>query len=142
MLRREYVAHVGRMFQLLGDAERDGEGAGHTVMAIETELARASRKLEDLRDPIKNYNAMALDGRRQAHAIHSLARAPGRGMVTGIDTVVVGQPEFFQQVEKSLRATPLDDWKTYLPLAPRDRLRRARRAGASMRRTSTSTARS
>ncbi len=27
MLRREYVAHVGRMLNLLGDAERDGESA-------------------------------------------------------------------------------------------------------------------
>ena len=27
-------------------------------MRIETDLARASRKLQDLRDPYKNYNAM------------------------------------------------------------------------------------
>ena len=36
------------------------------------------------------------------------------GKITGIDTVIVGQPEFFQQVEKSLRAHAIDDWKTYL----------------------------
>ena len=59
MLRREYVMHVARMFGLLGDTP--GAAAAHaaTVMAIETELAGASRKLEELRDPIKNYNAMA-----------------------------------------------------------------------------------
>src|SRR5262249_26983487 len=34
--------------------------------------------------------------------------------ITGIDSVIVGQPEFFQQVEKSLHAHPIDHWKTYL----------------------------
>src|SRR5258706_7532144 len=37
-----------------------------------------------------------------------------QGQIRGVDTVVVGQPEFFQQVEKSLRARSLADWKTYL----------------------------
>jgi len=62
MLQREYVAHVGRMFRLIGDDSAKAAANANTVMTIETELARASRKLEDLRDPIKNYNAMAIAG--------------------------------------------------------------------------------
>jgi len=34
--------------------------------------------------------------------------------VRGIDTVIVGQPEFFRQVERSLRTRDLETWKTYL----------------------------
>src|SRR6185437_15083564 len=61
-LRKEYVAHVGRMFKLLGDADARSTSNAQTILSIETELAGASRKLEDLRDPIKNYNAMSVDG--------------------------------------------------------------------------------
>jgi len=61
MLRAEYVKHMTQMFVLLGDdAVRAAENAA-AVMRLETELAGASRKLEDLLDPQKNYNAMSLD---------------------------------------------------------------------------------
>jgi putative endopeptidase len=114
MLRREYVAHVGRMFRLLGDDPATAAKRAATVMAIETELARAARKLEDLRDPIKNYNAMSLDGAGKLTPSIRWRDHLADGKVTGVDTVIVGQPEFFQQVEKSLHAHSIDDWKTYL----------------------------
>src|SRR5437867_12922478 len=34
--------------------------------------------------------------------------------IKGLDSGVVGQPEFFRQVETSLRAHTLGEWKTYL----------------------------
>ncbi|MEO7083857.1 MAG: M13 family metallopeptidase [Gemmatimonadaceae bacterium] len=114
MLLREYVAHVGRMFALLGDAPAIATANANTVMAIETELARASRKLEDLRDPIKNYNAMPLSGLSALTPSIPWREHLAAGMITKVDTVIVGQPEFFKQVEKSLHAHSVDDWKTYL----------------------------
>jgi putative endopeptidase len=114
MIRTEYVSHVTRMFQLLGDDAAHAATNAATVMALETELAGASRKLEDLRDPQKNYNAMSLDGVAQlAPSIH-WREFLEQGHITGIDNVVVGQPEFFRQVEKSLTTQSLDAWKTYL----------------------------
>jgi putative endopeptidase len=37
-----------------------------------------------------------------------------QGNIRAVDTVIVGQPEFFKQVEKSLHGHPLAEWKTYL----------------------------
>jgi putative endopeptidase len=34
--------------------------------------------------------------------------------IKGVDTVIVGQPEFYKQVEKSLNTVSIQDWKTYL----------------------------
>ena len=34
--------------------------------------------------------------------------------VTHIDSVVVGQPEFFKALNEVLTSTPVDDWKTYV----------------------------
>lgn len=114
MLRSEYVVHVTRMFGLMGEDSAAARGHAGTVMAIETALAAASRKLEALRDPQANYNPTALD------AVPALA--PGvrwrdffAGQhVTGVDTVIVGQPEFYQALARELSARPLGEWKTYL----------------------------
>ena len=113
-LRREYVAHVGRMFRLLGDDSARAVTNAGTVMAIETELAAASRKLADLRDPIRNYNATSLAG------MDTLARSIrwrehlATAKIDGVDTVIVGQPEFFRAMEHTLRTRPIPEWKTYL----------------------------
>ena len=113
-LRREYVAHVGRMLRLLGSTPAGASKEAATVMAIETELARGSRKLEDLRDAIRNYHAMRLDSVAKLTPSIRWREHLADGKITGIDTVIVGQPEFFQQVERSLRTHPIADWKIYL----------------------------
>jgi putative endopeptidase len=114
MLRAEYVKHVGRMFELLGDAPARAAAEAKTVMALETELAGASRKLEDLRDPHKNYNAMTLDGIGALTPSIRWRAFLEQGNIRGVDSVVVGQPEFYQQIEKTLTSRPLADLKTYL----------------------------
>jgi putative endopeptidase len=114
MLRGEYVTHVTKMFALLGDDAVHARSHAAAVMSLETELAGASRKLADLRDPIANYNAMATDDvSRLTPSIHWRAFLNATS-IHDIDSVIVGQPEFFQQLEKSLTARSLDDWKTYL----------------------------
>jgi putative endopeptidase len=114
MLRAEYVKHMTQMFVLLGDdAARAAENAA-AVMRLETELAGASRKLEDLRDPQKNYNAMSLDEITAITPSIHWREFLEASHVTGIDSVIVGQPEFFKQVEASLGSESLDNWKTYL----------------------------
>jgi len=112
-IRREYVPHVTRMFELLGDDSTRAKAEAATVMAIETDLAKASRKLEKLRDPQKNYNAMSLAGVTKLTPTIHWKEFLAAGHLTGLDTVIVGQPEFFQQLEKSLRSRSLDDWKSY-----------------------------
>jgi putative endopeptidase len=112
-IRNAYVPHVTRMFELIGDDSTKAKAEAHTVMAIETDLAKASRKLEALRDPQKNYNAMPLAGLTKLTPTIAWKDFLATGHITGIDTVIVGQPEFFQQLEKSLRGRSLDDWKAY-----------------------------
>ena len=114
MLRREYVAHVGRMFRLLGDDTTRARANAATVMNLETELAGASRKLEDLRDPRANYNAMSVEGLATLAPSIRWKSWFEQGNIKGLDSVIVGQPEFYRQVEKSLRARNLEDWRAYL----------------------------
>lgn len=113
-IRREYLAHVERMFRLLGDDSTRAAANAATVMAIETDLAGASRTLAELQDPQANYNPMPVSGLASLTPSIRWRELLEEGHVTGVENVIVGQPEFFRQVEKSLRARSIDEWKTYL----------------------------
>lgn len=114
MLRGEYLTHVARMFHLLGDDTTRARANAAIVMKLETELAGASRKLEDLRDPRANYNAMSTADVAKLTPSIRWREFLEQGNMRGIDSLVVGQPEFFKQLEKSLQGRSLEDWKTYL----------------------------
>ena len=113
-IRKEYVGHVAAMLRLLGEDSARAAVHADSIMSIETRLARASRKLEDLRDPYKNYNKMAVSGLQRL--------TPGIGWDTvlsamrfkRVDTVIVGQPEFYREVDALLHSVPIDAWKAYL----------------------------
>src|SRR5262249_26837897 len=55
-LRDKYVAHVTRMFVLLGDAAEQAGSEAKTVMAIESALAAASLTNVELRNPDALYH--------------------------------------------------------------------------------------
>jgi putative endopeptidase len=113
-LRRKYVAHVARMFWLLGDDSTRADTNAGVVMALETDLARASRKLAALRDPIKNYHAMTLAGADRLTRSIAWKRFLADGHIDRVDTLIVGQPEFLRELDHSLRTRPIGQWKTYL----------------------------
>jgi putative endopeptidase len=113
-IRRAYVRHVANTFKLLGQDSATANAQAARVMALETTLAKSSRKLEALRDPYANYHKMSL---AQLDKL-----TPGLDWKTWlsqlgqqhIDSVIVGQPEFYQTVNKLLKTTPLPDWQAYL----------------------------
>lgn len=113
-IRKEYKDHLTKMFQLLGDDSKKAEANSQTVYKMEEDLARASRKLEDLRDPYANYNKMSVSDFNKITPSINWSQVMTAMSISGIDTVIVGQPEFYKQVEKSLSSVSVDDWKTYL----------------------------
>ncbi len=113
-IRDEYKKHLVKMFQLMGDTEAKASKNAETVFRIETDLAHASRKLQDLRDPHKNYNKMKILELSKLTPSLNWGKFLEESHVRDLETVIVGQPEFFEQVEKSLVKESLDDWKTYL----------------------------
>ena len=59
-IRGEYLKHVGKMFELMGDDTAKSAVQAQVVMAIETKLAEASKTRVELRDPEKLYNRMSV----------------------------------------------------------------------------------
>jgi putative endopeptidase len=59
-LRTKYLQHVQNMFQLLGEKPETAAAKAKTVMAIETELAKASLDRTARRDPNKLYHKLTV----------------------------------------------------------------------------------
>lgn len=112
-IRDAYVPHLCAMFKLMGYSAMEQKKAADAVMRIETALAKASMKREDMREPEK------LD---HPHTVAALARlTPGidwRSYLKRIGADVPGvnvmQSAFLAAVEKLLADVPMEDWKYYL----------------------------
>ncbi len=112
-LRDQYVAHVAKMFELLGEDPATAAANARTVLAVETRLAEASMTTVERRDSEKTYN------RRSAAELAALTPSfswPAYFRAVGVApaAVNVAQPKFFEAVSKELLATPISQWRTYL----------------------------
>jgi len=114
-IRTDYQQrHLPTVYKLSGLDDKAATGASNTVYKLEQFLADSSRKLEDLRDPYKNYNKMPVSGlSKLAPAIDWTSFFDKMGLKK-VDTVIVGQPEYYRAVNKALATYNINDWKTYL----------------------------
>ncbi|MGD1210044.1 MAG: M13 family metallopeptidase [Candidatus Acidiferrales bacterium] len=113
-LRAGYIQHVTNMFKLMGDDDATAANEAKVVLDIETTLAKASTKREDLRDPEKNYHKLTLIqlGELTPHlAWTEYFKEVGAPDVSAAD---IGQTDFFKAVDAALVSVPLDQWKVYL----------------------------
>jgi putative endopeptidase len=113
-IRAEYLKHVQAMFQLMGQDATTATINAASVMKFETDLAKASRKMEALRDPIKNYNKMSVAKLNELSTTIAWDKMLIGMGIAKPDSINVGQPEFFRQVDRMAKSYPLNDWKTYL----------------------------
>jgi putative endopeptidase len=110
----KYRKHVARLFTLLGEPASEAATNADIVVALETDLAKASRTRVELRDPVKNYNKFAGDEftAKTPALLWTVYFADRHVAVPGYE--IVGQPEFFTAVNGLVQDRPLADWKVYL----------------------------
>ena len=113
-IRAEYRKHIQRVFVLAGDDATLAGRNADTVMALETELARASMTAVQRRDVDKTYNktavaTLARDAPGFPWAQHFAAL--GAGELTELN---VAQPAFFQAFARLATERDPAQWRTYL----------------------------
>jgi putative endopeptidase len=111
-IRAQYVTHVYNMLKLLN--AKYTQQQAQKILALETELAKASKKIEELRDPYANYNKYAISDLKKLCSLANFELALKENGITQLDSVIVGQPGFFKALDKTLKKFTLNDWKTYL----------------------------
>jgi putative endopeptidase len=113
-VRELYQAHVGRMFQLLGDNADAAAGEAEVVVAVETLLAQSSRTPVQLRDIEAQYNKKSLEELKKLTPRINWDLYFNAVGAPVVKEVVVQQPEFFERMNVTLNSVPLARWHTYL----------------------------
>jgi len=113
-IRKDFVSHLSRMFMNLGQDSITASKTAIDVMALETAIAKASRKKEDTRDPHKNYNKMATSQLVKSTPNFDWSTFMSEVGLNAVDTVIVGQPEFLAALNNMVKQTPLSTWSSYL----------------------------
>jgi putative endopeptidase len=102
------------MLVLSGVDSTTASNGASSIMQLETELAGHSRKLADLRDPLKNYNKMPLTQFNKLTPGVDWSSVLAALRISDADTVIIGQPEFYSALNETIKKFPLSDWKLYL----------------------------
>lgn len=118
-LRDAYEKHVAAMLTLSGEKKPDAERHAKAILAMETELAKASMTKEDRRDPKKVYHRLDRAGlKKTAPKIDWDAYFAALGF-DKLDAINVAQPDFFKAASARAAAVAIpgaqrDNWQAYL----------------------------
>mgnify|MGYP002622733769 FL=1 len=115
-IREAYREHIARMFQLFGFTQQQARQKRDAVFRFETALAIISKSRTELRDPQANYNKMTLKEFQTNYPnlpLEQLANAEGI-KTEYIQEMIVGQPKFFEGLDKLYAAMSTDDLKAYM----------------------------
>ncbi len=114
-LRHKYVAHVSRLFVLAGEPAVEASADARRVMALETELAKASMTRVAMRDPNATYHKTSMaDLGRMAPGLEWSSYLHSVGVTVPVNVLNVEQPKFIARASELATTAPLDQWRAYL----------------------------
>lgn len=115
-IREAYKKHIVRMFRLFGFSEKQAAAKMRNVMKLETELAKVSKSMTELRDPEANYNKMTLREFNSKYPHVNLERIMAAAGVKSehIQQLVVGQTEFMAGADKLIASLTPAEYRDYM----------------------------
>ncbi len=113
-LRKQYVEHMARMFELLGESPDKAAADAKTVMEIETALAQASMDRTERRDPNKVYHKMTNAELQQLSPAFNWNQYFAALKGPSFDTLDVSVPDFVKGMNQVVTSNDLEAIKTYL----------------------------
>ena len=114
-IRGQYVDHITRMLQFLGDSEANARAQAEVILAFETKLATprldkvASRDFRNFNNPRSMAQIQKL-----APAIQWEQAFKDMGVSKKMDTVIVMQPAYMEVVQNTLAEGDIATWKTVM----------------------------
>jgi endothelin-converting enzyme/putative endopeptidase len=113
-LRKAYVAHVQKMFELLGDQPDTAAAEAQTVMRIETALAKGSMTRVERREPKNLDHKMTSSELEKISPDFQWQVYFTNVGLPALASLNVASPGFFKVMNEELGKESLADWKTYL----------------------------
>ena len=113
-IKAEYLDFIADMLGYVGYSEDEAQSSAQEIMELETALAEASMTNVERRDPIKTYNKFALEELDQQTPQFQWSALFEQLEADPVDSVIVGQPDFLEEMNKLLAQQDLSAIKDYL----------------------------
>ncbi len=114
MLRTAFLDYGKKMFMQMNENEATASKDIQTIMNIETEMAKGAKTPEEQRNVHAEYNKMTLAQLMGMTPNIDLKTCFNVFGLKGVDSVLVGEPSYMIKLDSLVKATSLNDWKTYL----------------------------
>lgn len=113
--REEYKKHIAAVLKLSGVPEAETTKKAEQIFALETDLAKASMDIVEMRDPYKTYNPVTLEElKKMTPGFDWDSYFKELGLANVPANLVLGQPEFLKTWgQKLLTKTTPETWKDY-----------------------------
>jgi putative endopeptidase len=112
-IQEAYKKYLAALFELTGSSNLDAKNNADLVYNIDKQLATSHKTRVELRDVKANYNMIAVtDLVTMQPNIGWLSLLDNLGVKA--DSVDVGQPAYYNQLNALLKSIPISDWKVYL----------------------------
>ncbi|ARK13318.1 M13 family metallopeptidase [Fibrella sp. ES10-3-2-2] len=106
-VRAAFLTYVTKLFTLVGADSVSARARATAILQVETTLAKSHKAPADLRDPVANYNKLAVaDLTKQMPALN-WRELLNTMKLAKVDTVLVGQPGYYQALNKLLPTIPI-----------------------------------
>ena len=101
-IRDQYLEHVAKMLQLVGEQEADAKSAAQSIMAIETRLAKVSLTRVERRDPKADYNPITVKAADGLTPNFGWTEFFGTFGLPQLDGFSYAHPKFFSEMNQML----------------------------------------
>ena len=112
-IREAFLKYISQVFQLTGTSKEDATKYAANVLKIETEIAKSHSTPVELRDPQRNYNKFLVADFQKQTPDMDWKNILGK-LELKTDTILVGQPKYYQALNNLLKTQPIEIWKEKL----------------------------
>nr|NQU90804.1 M13 family metallopeptidase [Bacteroidota bacterium] len=103
-----------KLFQWCGYQTEEAREKSNAAVQIEKELSLKAQSEDDLYDFINNYNLFTIKKLDKEYGSINWEAYLNRLGLNSKSKVIIGQPEYFKQVDHLIATIPIDKWKSYL----------------------------
>ena len=114
-LRNAYVEHIAKFLTLTGENATAAHADARKVLALETEMAKASLKRVARRDPaIVDHPMTVAQFSQTTPTVDWPSYFRSVGLTVPLIKINVAEPAYFKRLATLVAQTPIEDWRAYL----------------------------
>lgn len=114
-IRQQYVDHITRMLQFIGDTKESANKQAETILAFETKLAIPRLDKVASRDFRNFNNPRSIDElQKMLPQLKWNEAFKAMGVTKNMDTVIVMEPKYMETLKQMFAKPDFDTWKTVM----------------------------